>query len=160
MALSLSSSSRMQHKALRRSAAAQRPAARRVLAPAPRAFLGDALKNVADGFMKIFSKPQSTMSEDDWQSAGSTGFQGKISHHGAGRPFKDQWIGQRMAPGAGKEQAEQAKSSYLGEAVERVVGHNFTGDEETEPPSGAGSAGWKGDIHDRKTGDGFHSRRL
>jgi hypothetical protein len=40
-------------------------------------------------------------------------------------------------------------SSYLGEAVERVVGHNFTGDE-TEPPTGAGAAGWKGDIHDRK----------
>lgn len=40
--------------------------------------------------------------------------------------------------------------SYLGEAVERVVAHNFTGDE-TEPPTGAGAAGWKGDIHDRKT---------
>lgn len=40
-------------------------------------------------------------------------------------------------------------SSYLGEAVERVVGHNFTGDE-TEPPANTGAAGWKGDIHDRK----------
>lgn len=40
-------------------------------------------------------------------------------------------------------------ASYMGEALERVVGHNFTGDE-TEPPANTGSAGWKGDIHDRK----------
>jgi hypothetical protein len=37
----------------------------------------------------------------------------------------------------------------LGEAVQNLVGHNFTGDE-TEPPESTGSAGWKGDIHDRK----------
>jgi hypothetical protein len=47
----------------------------------------------------------------------------------------------------------QNQASYLGGAVQNVVGHNFTGDE-TEPPAGAGAAGWKGDIHDRKTGDG------
>jgi hypothetical protein len=39
---------------------------------------------------------------------------------------------------------------YLGEAVQNLVSHNFTGDE-TEPPESTGAAGWKGDIHDRKS---------
>lgn len=45
--------------------------------------------------------------------------------------------------------SRQSKASYLGEAVQNVVAHNFTGGE-TEPPTGSGAAGWQGDIHDRK----------
>lgn len=41
-------------------------------------------------------------------------------------------------------------AEYLGEAVQNLAGHNFTGDD-TEPPKNTGAAGWKGDIHDRKT---------
>lgn len=38
---------------------------------------------------------------------------------------------------------------YVGGALESVVGNNFVNDGE-EPPAGSGSAGWQGDIHDRK----------
>lgn len=45
--------------------------------------------------------------------------------------------------------SRQGAADYVGEAVQNLVAHNFTGDE-TEPPENTGSAGWKGDIHDRK----------
>lgn len=40
---------------------------------------------------------------------------------------------------------------YLGGAVQNLAAHNFKGDEETEPPTTTGAAGWKGDIHGRKS---------
>jgi hypothetical protein len=99
---------------------------------------------------------------DDWQNTGTTGFQGKISHHGPGKPFKDGFVNKAGVAAAAAQEAEQAEQgatgSYLGEAVQNVVGHNFTGDD-TEPPANTGAAGWKGDIHDRKQ-DGFHSRKV
>lgn len=130
--------------------------------PVVRAFQNP-LADVAKNFLSIFSKPNDTVK--DWSGTGS-GFSGKISHHGAGRPFKDGYqaggvkkLEPAEAAAAAAEEAERAGSSYLGDAVERVVAHNFTGDE-TEPPAGAGAAGWKGDTHDRKKGDGFHARKV
>jgi len=126
--------------------------------------LGDAAKDIADAVVKNFSKPETTV--DSWEGTGTTGFQGKISHHGRGKPFKDGFVNKK-AVSAAAEQAASAEeqeqegndaASYMGEALERVVGHNFTGDE-TEPPANTGSAGWKGDIHDRKK-DGFHARKV
>jgi hypothetical protein len=118
----------------------------------------DAADNVAEGFVQIFSKPQ----DNDVKWA-TNDFKGKISHHGAGKPFKDGFSAVKAAKVEGKD-AEQPQleaqegEDYLGEAVQNLVGHNFTGDE-TEPPESTGSAGWKGDIHDRKR-DGFHARKV
>lgn len=109
-------------------------------------------------FLSIFSKPNVDNSVP-WQQ-GASGFTGNIAHHGGGRPFKDGFVGKGAAssgvsaPEAGGNQAV----GYVAEAVERVVAHNFTGDE-NEPPTNTGAEGWKGDLHDRKT-DGFHARKL
>jgi hypothetical protein len=153
MALSLSST---HVRAGVRPCGAQRQSVRPL--PPPRAGLGDAIKDIGASFVKIFSKPETN--REDWQTTGTTGFQGNISHHGAGKPFKDGFVNKAGVAAAAKADAEQEdQASYLGGAVQNIVGHNFTGDE-TEPPTGAGAAGWKGDIHDRKTGDGFHSRKV
>lgn len=119
--------------------------------PPPRAGLGDAFKD----FLKIFSKPETSK---DWQSTGNTGYPGKISHHDGGKPFKDGFVNKAGVAAAAAAQDAEGKASYLGEAVQNVVAHNFTGDE-TEPPTGSGAAGWQGDIHDRKK-DGFHARKV
>ena len=80
--------------------------------------------------MSIFSPPT-----DDKTTpfAESSGFQGKISHHGPGKPFKDGYSGSKAAAGAStttpvatEEQEADGKAgggvgAYVGEALERVV---------------------------------------
>lgn len=114
--------------------------------------------------VKIF-----TPAQDDLPAGNSNPFTGKIKHHDSvKRPFADNYMagGQKYSDAQATAAAtaetpaegEAGVMDYIGGAVERVVGHNFTGDE-TEPATGTGQAGWRGDIHDRKT-DGFHSRRV
>lgn len=114
--------------------------------------------------IKIFAPPQ-----DDHPSGAGNPFTGKIKHHDGKRPFADNFVagGQKYSAAADNAAAVSAEAAAEGEpgaadyvmgALERVVGHNFTGDD-TEPNTGTGQAGWKGDIHDRKT-DGFHKRRV
>jgi hypothetical protein len=55
MALSLSTSTRA---GVRAPAGARSSPRRMLLAPPPRFALSDALRDVADGFLKIFSKPE------------------------------------------------------------------------------------------------------
>ena len=123
-----------------------------------RAGLGDAMNSVGEAFMRIFSKPRDD-APNSWTGTGtSNNFSGKIDHSSR-RPFQDGYqAGGQKYNAAVAAQAEEAPvdqqgnevMGYVGEALERVVGHNFTGDE-TEPTVGTGSAGWKGDLHDRKT---------
>eukprot|EP00882_Tetradesmus_deserticola_P002230 GHRQ01002382.1.p1 GENE.GHRQ01002382.1~~GHRQ01002382.1.p1 ORF type:complete len:155 (-),score=21.19 GHRQ01002382.1:258-722(-) len=121
----------------------------------------DAADNVAEGFVQIFSKPQ----DNDVKWA-SNDFKGKISHHGAGKPFKDGFSAPKptkATPVTNSQNTQQEapqgeEEDYLGEAVQNLVSHNFTGDENV-PPETTGSSGWKGDIHDRKS-DGFHTRKI
>lgn len=114
--------------------------------------------------IKIFAPPQ-----DDLPTGTSNPFTGKIKHHDGKRPFADNYVagGQKYSAAGDNAAAVSAEAGvdgeagvmdYMGGALERVVGHNFTGDE-TEPNTGTGQAGWQGDIHDRKT-DGFHKRRV
>jgi hypothetical protein len=109
-------------------------------------------------FMKIFSPPQDN--GVTW-SGTTNAFDGRIKHHDGKRPFPDNYVagGQKYSAVADQAAAVTPETAegrdadvmdYVGGALERVVGHNFTGDE-TEPPTTTGSAGWKGDIHDRKT---------
>jgi hypothetical protein len=46
---------------------------------------------------------------DDWQNTGTTGFQGKISHHGPGKPFKDGFVNKAGVAAAAAQEAEQAE---------------------------------------------------
>lgn len=128
-----------------------------------RAGLGDAFNFVGQAFVKIFSPPSDN--GVSWSGTSNT-FKGKISHE-ADRPFKDNYVagGQKYSNAAAVADAEATSGDhdnevmdYVGGALERVVGHNFTGDE-SEPAVGTGSAGWQGDLHDRKK-DGFHNRRV
>lgn len=70
------------------------PTRRRVCAPPPRAGLADVFAPI----LKIFSKA------DDAVSTGNTGFSGSISHHGAGKPFKDGYANTSAAAKAAAQQ--------------------------------------------------------
>jgi hypothetical protein len=48
---------------------------------------------------------QSTV--EDWANTGTTGFQGKIDHHGAGKPFKDGFVNKMPATAAAQQSSEQ-----------------------------------------------------
>eukprot|EP00877_Chromochloris_zofingiensis_P002491 jgi/Chrzof1/12242/Cz06g26230.t1 len=143
-----------------------RPNVRPVCAPRRvvkvNASVGEAFNWVGQAFVKIFSPPSDN--KVSWTGT-TTPFTGKVSHHGAGRPFKDGFVASKAQQEEyAKINAESAANSegdmlgYVGDAVERVVGHNFTGDG-NEPATRTGSSGWKGDIHSRDT-DGFHTKKF
>lgn len=121
------------------------------------------------GLLRFFAPDKYIESKEDWTGTGSN-FKGKISHSPR-RPFKDGFINKLPKTEAGQQQvqAQQAQQEgegalgYLNEAAERVVGHNFTGDE-TEPDwSKTGHKGYKGTPRRPKTSHDegpFHNRVL
>lgn len=127
-------------------------------------------KDAADGFVRIFTKPESTV--DSWKGTDSA-FTGDIAHHGSKKPFSDGFsavskpVGKPVDAAAegvakvaeGGVEGQTNAVEYVGKALESVVGSNFTTKDDSEPDwSKGGSEGWKGDIHSRKQ-DGFHSKK-
>eukprot|EP00879_Flechtneria_rotunda_P000873 GHRR01001000.1.p1 GENE.GHRR01001000.1~~GHRR01001000.1.p1 ORF type:complete len:151 (+),score=30.31 GHRR01001000.1:127-579(+) len=114
-----------------------------------RAGLRETINSIGDAFVRIFSKAKDNNIP---RGQGFSEFRGRISHHGAGRPFKDNYVagGQAYVPQSPAAAAPEAsEADYLGGAVQNLVGHNFKGDD-TEPDVNTGATGWKGDIHDRR----------
>eukprot|EP00775_Hariotina_reticulata_P007556 gene7556-7765_t len=114
--------------------------------------------DVGKDFLNIFSKPKVAdikFPEND--------FKGKVTHHGAKKPFTDGLGAGKTLPksstaaeDAQDEEAQNEVAQYVGEALENVVSSNF---DPEQPQATTGSAGWQGDIHDRKR-DGFHARKV
>jgi hypothetical protein len=59
---------------------------------------------------------------EEWQTTGTTGFQGNISHHGAGKPFKDGFVNKAGVAAAAKADAEQEVSHRSLDVPEHGVG--------------------------------------
>mmetsp|Transcript_13173 Transcript_13173/g.38308 ORF Transcript_13173/g.38308 Transcript_13173/m.38308 type:complete len:164 (-) Transcript_13173:397-888(-) len=132
------------------------------------------LQDVGAGIARIFT-PMRYENKDEWKGT-DTPFTGKISHHGeagARKPFRDGWSGvpseanknatrmeaveEAVKPAAATPASTESNVvDYVGGAAQRLVSHNFKGDE-TEPKEWS-KAGWSKDVHVRGK-DGFHSTK-
>lgn len=64
---------------------------------------------------------------EEWQTTGTTGFQGNISHHGAGKPFKDGFVNKAGVAAAAKADAEQEVSNRSVDVPILVSEHAWRG---------------------------------
>lgn len=144
---------------LRSTPALQRPSTSRRLAVVTKAnSLQDLASSFANGIVRIFSKPQSSV-----DSFAENNFSGKIAHHGARKPVADGFSA--VAPAKLEPTAEacavrppQKADDYLMGAVGRVMSNQFKGDA-TEPETYGGN-NFTGQIHrGRKDKQGFHVKK-
>lgn len=122
-----------------------------------KAWAGDN-SNPFAGLLRIFTPNKYINTKEDWENTGS-GFKGKISRDR--KPFKDGFIN-KLPKSEQVQEQEKADGplGYLNDAAERVVGHNFKGDE-TEPDwSKQGHKGYSGDRRKKHGDDNFHSIKM
>lgn len=64
--------------------------------------------------MRAVCCPCALQTSKDWQSTGNTGYQGKVSHHGPGKPFKDGYVNkQGVAAAAAAEHEDEVSLRSL-----------------------------------------------
>ncbi len=124
-----------------------RPAPARRVAIVSRAGLRDLADSLGEGFVRIFSPPR--ISQDIPSTGMAQGYSRSTAKRGSRKPFADNFA----STVALEQQDQQAQedtneaASYLGGAMQRLIGHNFVG-EETEPNwKATGNSGWTGEIH-------------
>ena len=126
-----------------------RPAPSRRFAIVPRAGLRDLADSLAEGFVRIFSPPR--VSQDIPSSGVSQGYSRSSNKRESRKPFADNYAATVSA-----EQLEQMAqedrneaADYIGGAMQRVMGHNFVGDESEPDWKSTGNSGWTGEIHSK-----------
>jgi len=96
----------------------------------------------------MFTPNKYINTKEDWSATG-TPFSGRINHER--KPFsKDGYMAPPKAQVEGMEELPKEEGEgmmdYLNTAAERVVGHNFTGEESEPDWKQLGERGWKGDV--------------